>query len=86
MAAANLSMHSVHTHTAVSLHAHSVSLTHTVDTLSCTALHARRSFTYEEFISAQAKVQRRVADELAVRNEELAAAIEDVVQLVQVRA
>lgn len=60
--------------------AHAASLMHHA------SVCARRSFTYEEFIGAQAKVQRRVADELAVRNEELAAAVEDVIALVQVRA
>jgi hypothetical protein len=45
-----------------------------------------RSFSYEEFIAAQTKFQRRQADHLAVFNEEVARAIDDVVALVQVRA
>lgn len=43
-----------------------------------------RSFSYEEFIAAQDKFQKRQADHLAVLNEEVARAIEDVIQLVQV--
>lgn len=43
-----------------------------------------RSFSYEEFIAAQDKFQKRQADRLAVLNEEVARAIEDVIELVQV--
>lgn len=43
-----------------------------------------RSFTYEEFISAQEKFQKSQAGALAVRNGEVARAIEDVITLVQV--
>lgn len=43
------------------------------------------SFTYEEFISAQEKFQKAQAEQLAVRNEEVATAIEDVISLVEVR-
>lgn len=46
---------------------------------------AHRSFSYEEFIAAQDKFQTRQADHLAVLNEEVARAIEDVIVLVQVR-
>jgi hypothetical protein len=44
-----------------------------------------RSFTYEEFITAQDKFQKAQAQQLAVRNEEVACAIEDVISLVEVR-
>lgn len=46
--------------------------------------HLHRSFSYEEFIAAQDKFQRRQADQLAIHNEEVARAIEDVIVLVQV--
>jgi hypothetical protein len=44
-----------------------------------------RSFTYEEFITAQDKFQKAQAQQLAVRSEEVACAIEDVISLVEVR-
>jgi hypothetical protein len=44
-----------------------------------------RSFTYEEFITAQDKFQKAQAQQLAVCNEEVACAIEDVISLVEVR-
>jgi hypothetical protein len=46
---------------------------------------ACRSFSYEEFMAAQDKFQTWQADHLAVLNEEVARAIEDVIVLVQVR-
>jgi hypothetical protein len=46
---------------------------------------ACRSFSYEEFIAAQEKFQTRQSEQLAVLNEEVARAIEDVIVLVQVR-
>jgi hypothetical protein len=46
---------------------------------------ACRSFSYEEFIVAQEKFQTRQSEQLAVLNEEVARAIEDVIALVQVR-
>uniref|UniRef100_A0A383W453 AAA+ ATPase domain-containing protein n=1 Tax=Tetradesmus obliquus TaxID=3088 RepID=A0A383W453_TETOB len=46
-------------------------------------LPADRSFTYEEFITAQDKFQKAQAQPLAVRNEEVACAIEDVISLVE---
>lgn len=49
------------------------------------SVRGRRSFTYEEFISAQEKFQKSQAEALAVRNGEVARAIEDVITLVQVR-
>lgn len=45
-----------------------------------------RSFSYEEFIAAQEKFQKRQSEQLAVLNEEVARAIEDVIALVQVRS
>ncbi len=47
-------------------------------------IYVCRSFSYEEFIAAQDKFQKRQADHLAVLNEEVARAIEDVIELVQV--
>lgn len=38
-------------------------------------LPSDRSFTYEEFISSQAKFQRKQAEILAVRNEEVGCAL-----------
>lgn len=46
-------------------------------------LHCR-SFSYEEFIAAQAKFQKRQSEQLVVLNEEVARAIDDVITLVQV--
>ncbi|MEW5318622.1 MAG: hypothetical protein WDW38_009830 [Sanguina aurantia] len=46
-------------------------------------LPADRSFTYEEFISSQARFQHKQAEGLAVRNEEVRRSIEDLLSLVR---
>ena len=43
----------------------------------------RRSFTYEEFNACQQRHQKKAAEALAVRNEEVARSIDDVVVLVR---
>lgn len=42
-----------------------------------------RSFTYEEFVTCQQRHQKKAADGLAVRNEEVARSIEDIIALVR---
>jgi hypothetical protein len=41
-----------------------------------------RSFTYEEFISVQHKFQKRQAEIMSVKNEEVARSIDELIQLV----
>lgn len=48
-------------------------------------LPADRSFTFEEFNAAQQRHQRRAAERLAVRNEEVARSVEDVIALARPR-
>jgi hypothetical protein len=43
----------------------------------------RRSFTYEEFNACQQRHQKKAAEGLAVRNEEVLRSIEDIIQLVR---
>lgn len=42
-----------------------------------------RSFTYEEFITTQAKFQKRQAEQLGIRNAEVARSIDDAIELVR---
>eukprot|EP00798_Chlamydomonas_sp_ICE-L_P031303 gene31303-6451_t len=46
-------------------------------------LPADRSFSYEEFCSAQAKFQKKQGEHLAIRNEEVRRSVEDLIQLVK---
>jgi hypothetical protein len=46
-------------------------------------LPADRSFTYEEFVATQGKFQKRQAETLAIKNEEIRRSIEDLVALVK---
>lgn len=43
----------------------------------------RRSFTYEEFNACQQRHQKKAAEGLAVRNEEVLRCIEDIIELVR---
>ncbi|PNH08753.1 Dynein gamma chain, flagellar outer arm [Tetrabaena socialis] len=46
-------------------------------------LPADRSFTYEEFVTTQARFQKKQAEQLGIRNEEVRRAIEDLLTLVR---
>lgn len=50
---------------------------------TCLPAFSHRSFTYDEFVSTQARFQKRQAEVLAVRNEEVRRSIEDLVALAQ---